>query len=77
MTDGATIQRLIPEIILVLGASAIILASAFHASASVLRAAGRAVVLAAVLFLVGPGTQAVLQSDRILFADPLSMCSVG
>lgn len=73
MTDGATIQRLIPEIILVLGGSAIILASAFQVSAAALRIAGRAVILAAVLFLVGPGTQAVLTNGVIVFADPLSL----
>jgi NADH-quinone oxidoreductase subunit N len=73
VTDGATLQRLIPEMVMVLGGAAVFLGGAFGVSSSLLTVAGRAIVLLAALFLAGPGRTVEVPSGGPIFDDPFGM----
>jgi len=71
VTDIATIQRLVPELTLVLSAAVIFVGSAFRVPVAGLRTLGQFSVLFAALLLVGPGTVGSLPSTDVASTDLL------
>ena len=73
MTDVAIVERLLPEIALVVGATVIYLMGAYGVASAASVVAGRTVLLVSIGLLAGPGTHAgIVSLHPMLYADPFA-----